>query len=142
MISLRDAVGKPVIRRETAEQDGVVRSFAIDAKQARVTTLVVAAGRSTRLVDWDDIESVGPDAVIVRNSREADDDRIVSGVFDPLDKRVLSDAGNEIGTVSDVAVDDNGSIDSLETDATNVAARRLRGIGSYAVVVTAEPDER
>jgi len=62
--------------------------------------------------------------------------------LDPPDKRVLTDAGNEIRAVSDVAVEDNGSIDSLETDAANGAARRLRGIGSYAVVVAAAPDER
>jgi sporulation protein YlmC with PRC-barrel domain len=141
--SLRNAVGKPVILRSTAEQAGKIRAFAIDAASLRVTTLVLKAGRSARLVDWQQIESIGPDAIIIRDSREAvaDDDRIVSGALDPLQKRVLSDAGNEIGAISDVTVDDDGSVGSLEIAGSPVAGTRLRGIGSYAVVIAAEPGE-
>jgi uncharacterized protein YrrD len=143
MTSLREAVGKPVIVRETAEQAGEVRAFAVDAPAHRVTTLVVASGRSARLVDWDEIESIGPDAIIVRSTREAaDDDRLASGALHPLDKRVLSDAGNELGAVRDVTVDESGSINAVDAGDASVAGSRLRGIGSYALVVTADPSER
>jgi uncharacterized protein YrrD len=143
MTSLREAVGKPVIVHETAEQAGEVRAFAVDAAAHRVTTLVVASGRSARLVDWDEIESIGPDAIIVRSTREAaDDDRLASGALHPLDKRVLSDAGNELGAVRDVTVDESGSIDAVDAGDASVSGSRLRGIGSYALVVTADPSER
>ncbi len=66
----------------------------------------------------------------------------MSGALDPLQKRVLSDLGNELGTVTDVTVDDDGLVEGIETGEATVAGTRLRGIGSYAVVVEADPSER
>ena len=143
MTLLRDAIGKPVILRETAEQLGTVRYFAIDAADARVTAVVVAAGRNARVIDWDQIENIGPDAVIVEASREpgSDDERAVSGALNPLEKRVLSDRGNELGQASDAAVDDDGAIEYVAVADEHVDGSRLRGLGSYALVVAADPAE-
>ena len=143
MTSLRTATGKPVILRETAEQLGDVRFFAVDAAAHRVVAVVVAKGRSSVVIDWDQIQNVGPDAVIVDSSREptADDERAVSGALSPLEKRVLSDRGNELGTTTDVEIDDGGSIQTLHVADQAVDGTRLRGVGSYAVVVTADPNE-
>lgn len=143
MTSLREAIGKPVILRETAEKIGAVGSFAIDAATQRVTGLVVSAGRTSRVIDWAQIQSIGPDAVIVETSREpaADDERIVSGAANPLEKRVLSDLGNELGKVTDATVDDDGSIENLDVADHQLGGSRLKGVGSYAVVLAADPGE-
>jgi uncharacterized protein YrrD len=143
MISLRDAVGKPTIMRDTAEQLGAVGFFVVDAESRRVSAFGVSVGRAIRLVDWSEIQSIGPDAVIIRGSREvtSDDDRAVSGALSPLGKRALSDRGNELGTVVDVEVDDDGGVESLAIDDDQVEGSRLEGVGSYAVVVAADPSE-
>jgi sporulation protein YlmC with PRC-barrel domain len=50
-----------------------------------------------------------------------------------------STAGDELGTVTDVEFDGgSGSVTRLRLDDHEVAGVRLRGVGSYAVVVTAE----
>jgi uncharacterized protein YrrD len=141
--SLRAAIGKPVIHRETAEQVGDAHFFAVDPADHRVIALVVSQGRKTSVVPWAEIQSIGPDAVIVNESREptADEDRAVSGALDPLDKRVLSDRGNEIGQASDAEVDDAGSIQNLHVAGGLIDGTRLRGVGSYAVVIEADPGE-
>jgi uncharacterized protein YrrD len=143
MTSLHDAIGKPAILRETAEQLGSASFFAVDAADRRVTVLALGSGRSTRLVDWSDIQSIGPDAIIVNTSREAtaEDDRAVSGAANPLGKRALSDLGNELGSVNDVEVDDDGVVQSIAIADARVEGVRLEGVGSYAVVVAADPSE-
>jgi len=141
--SLRDAIGKPVILRDTAEQLGAVQLFVVDAATRKVTAAAVSQGRSTDLVEWSQIESIGPDALIVDGSRETtkEDDRAVRGARHPLEKRVLSDRGNELGSVVDVEVDDSGTVQTVVIGDQHVDGARLVGVGSYAVVVTADPSE-
>lgn len=56
-----------------------------------------------------------------------------------MGNRVLSTAGDELGTVTDVEFDGgSGSVTRLLLVENEIAGVRLRGIGSYAVVVTAE----
>jgi sporulation protein YlmC with PRC-barrel domain len=143
MTSLRNAIGKPAILRDTAEQLGAVSSFVVDADARTVTDIAVSAGRTTRLVEWVQVESIGPDAVIVDGSREAtgDDDRALSGAAHPLEKRALSDRGNELGTVTDVEIDDTGAVRTVLVGDQRVDGARLEGVGSYAVVVAADPSE-
>jgi sporulation protein YlmC with PRC-barrel domain len=143
MTGLREAMGKPVILRETAEQIGHVRFFAVDGMTRRVTAVVVASGRSNQVVEWAQIENVGPDAVIVNDSHEpsTEDDRTTSGALNPIDKRVLTDLGNELAPVTDLEVDDDGVVRQVVIGDKPIDGTRLRGIGSYAVVVEADPAE-
>src|SRR3954447_1917639 len=143
MTSLRHAVGKPAIVRETAEQLGAIQHFVVDADARRVRALAVSAGRGTQLVDWSQVESIGPDAVIVDGSHEptGDDDRAVSGALHPLEKRVLSDRGNQIGTLDDVEIDGEGRVQSMVVGDQHVDGVRLEGVGSYAVVIAADASE-
>ena len=143
MISIRDAVGKPVIHHETAEQVGQVRSIALDPTGRSAVAVVTTEGRSSRVVEWPDVHSIGPDAVIIDRVRDVrpDEDRLVSGAQDPLKKRVLSDRGNEHGSVNDVIVDESGLVQSIDVDGVSVDGTRLRGIGSYALVIEADAAE-
>ena len=111
--------------------------------------IVVRGSRAEELVDWDDITGFGPDAVLVRTSsalREptSDADKAdAAGRRDPLGKRLLNDQGNGAGEVHDAAFDeDTGILRSLTGDGVDVDASRIRGIGSYAVVVEASDEAR
>ena len=143
MISLREAMGKPVIDRDTAEKAGDVRGFAIDAGRHCVTALLVTEGRSTSVVEWPQIQGIGPDAVIVTSVREptTDEERLMSGALNPINKRVLSDLGNDLGEATDAEVDEHGVIQSLDVAGSQVSGQRVRAVGSYAVVVAADPSE-
>jgi sporulation protein YlmC with PRC-barrel domain len=141
--SLLGAVGKPVIDRDSAEQIGEVRFFAVDAPNRQVTGVAVVNGRRTSIVDWSAVQSVGPDAVIVGAAREStgDDERLTSGAAHPLGKRVLSDLGNELGQTTDAEIDDDGVIQVVNVGDDRIDGSRLRGVGSYAVVIAADPSE-
>jgi uncharacterized protein YrrD len=143
MTSLRETVGRPAILRDTAEQVGEIKAFALEAQTRRVVALVLSAGRNARVVDWGQVRSIGPDAVIVDGSREPrdEDERAVAGATHPLDKRLLSDHGNELGQVEDATVDDDGTVLDLRAGDAVLSGDRLRGVGSYAVVVAAAPGE-
>jgi sporulation protein YlmC with PRC-barrel domain len=56
-----------------------------------------------------------------------------------IGKRLLTDAGAEIATVTDVDFDPaNGAVVSLITASGPVYGRRLIGCGSYAVIIKDE----
>ena len=54
-----------------------------------------------------------------------------------MGKRLLTDDGTEIGTVDDIDFDPTGgAVKAVVTRGGPVAGDRLRGCGSYAVIVT------
>jgi uncharacterized protein YrrD len=149
VIGLRDAVGRPVLSRASAEQLGEVRHFVIDAAEHRIARVVVRNGRNDSLVDWDAITGFGPDAVLVEDARTlrapgSDDDKAdAAGRRDPLGKVLLNDQGNSAGRVSDVEFDEStGVLQSVSAEQTTVDAARIRGAGSFAVVVEASDEAR
>src|SRR4051794_3692539 len=120
MISCKEALGRPVLSRSSAEQLGELRHFVVDPREARVSQLVVRGGRTEQLVSWDDVTGFGPDAVMVSTSsalREpvSDDDKAdAAGRRDPLGKRLLNDQGNGAGAVQDAELDEEtGTLRSL-----------------------------
>jgi sporulation protein YlmC with PRC-barrel domain len=135
-VGLRETMGKPAIDRGSAERLGELRHTVVDASSRAVVDLVVGHGRKVAFVDWAQA-SLGPDALIVQSSRSPTDDesRDVDGARDPLDKRVLSDQGIEIGVVVDVTIDDDGRVREITTTEGSITGDRLLGVGSYAVVV-------
>lgn len=144
MTRVADVDGKPVLSRDSAEELGRVTGVAIALDPPRVTSLVVKSGRKTGVIAREQVTSFGPDAVVV-GSDDAwhepstdDDERAAAGRTVPVAKRVLTDAGNEIGTVSDAEFDPaDGTVVALFAQDGPIAAQRLRGLGSYALVVGA-----
>ena len=54
-------------------------------------------------------------------------------------KRVLDEIGDELGTVDDFELDpETGVLQSVRVDDVELAAERLLGIGSFAVVLRSE----
>lgn len=147
MTRFADVDGKPVLSRDSAEELGRVTGVAIALDPPRVTSLVVKSGRKTGVVPRERVTSFGPDAVVVgsddawREPSTDDDERAAGGRSVPVGTRVLTDAGNELGTVSDGEFDPgNDTVVAVFAQDRPIDAPRLRGLGSYALVVRADAD--
>ena len=141
---LKELTGARVMSKASAQKMGKVEGVVTDVPPRRVVALQV--GRD-QLVDWGDVSGVGADTVVVesedsvRHAADAREERAMAGDFDWRGKRVLSDHGNELGTVTEVELDEvSGAIEAVETTEGRVAADRLRSVGTYCVVVRHDPE--
>jgi uncharacterized protein YrrD len=121
-----------------------VRGLVVDAGNHRVVDVVIRHGRTDELVHWEDLSSFGPDAVMVSSSSalrapQSEEEKADSaGRRDPLGKQLLNDQGNGAGKVREATFDEEtGVLQTITGDTAEVDAARIRGIGSYAVVVEA-----
>ena len=142
MKRLSDVVGMRVMSKATAEQAGRVERALVSTHERRIVGFQVGKGL---VVDWAALSGVGDDAVVVEAEgrvRRAQGDRelkALRGRYDLVGKRVLSDRGDEIGTVVDVEFDEaTGRLEAVETSAGMVAGERVLGLGSYCLVVRRE----
>lgn len=128
--------GLPVRGPDEEAEVGVLRSLTVDAASARVTHLRVRAGTFGRLVlPWPALRSFGPDGVVVGS---LDSPGRVPAHHEILDRRILTDAGEQRGTVLDVAfAEDTGRVEAVFTTLGEIPPRRLLGLGDYALVVLA-----
>ncbi len=147
--SFRQAAGRKVVSRASAEELGRIDQLVLDAPARRVRALLVGRGRKARLVDWDDVSGFGPDAVMVADDaavREPADEweRVAAdGKLAVVGARALSERGNELGRVDDVTFDPGtGVVDAIVVGGRAVPATALLGSGSYAVVFAAAEDDR
>ncbi len=144
MIGLRAALGRPVVARDTAETVGDVQGAVVDVPSRRIVALQVGKGRKARVAEWASISGVGPDAVVVQSEsvlRDPAGDRetaFVRGGLPLLGAKVLTDRGDEAGSLDDVEFDeDSGRLVALVTGDRRFPAADLHAIGGYAVVVAA-----
>lgn len=138
-----EAKGRGVMSTDTASTAGTIDGFIVDAPAARILALRLKKtfGRGDTL-HWEDLTAFGTDTVTITSTevvtsargRAADMDTKAAEL---VGKRVLTDAGNENGTVTDVDFNpDNGAVISLITSHGTIYGSRLIGCGSYAVIVT------
>jgi uncharacterized protein YrrD len=142
MTSLREAIGRSVVARDTAETVGAIHGAVVDAAAGRIVALQVGKGHKGRLADWGALTGVGPDAVVVeseaglRPPAGEHEEAVVKGDVPLLGGRVLTERGDELGSLDDVEFDEStGALVALVSGPTSVPAARLRSIGGYAVVV-------
>ncbi|MGH3984462.1 MAG: PRC-barrel domain-containing protein [Gammaproteobacteria bacterium] len=135
---------RDVVDTATATRIARVDGFVVLPGPARVALLRLGkvSGAGT-LLAWDDVQGFGPDAVtvatdaVIRPARDALEQRAEDNDLEILGKRVLTDRGMELGTVTDVDFDpDTGSITTLITKTETIAGERLIGLGGYAAVVS------
>jgi uncharacterized protein YrrD len=146
MTGLRSALGHPVVAKANAEQLGKTEGVAVDPLSSTIVAVHVGGSKgSARFVSWEQISSFGTDAVmvedagVVRDTSGPFEQRVADGSGDLLAKRVLTDGGDELGTVDDVDFDPaDGRLESLHIGSDTIAAERLIGIGTYAVVVRSD----
>ena len=139
---LAEAMGRSVVARDSAETIGAVHGAVVDVASRRIVALQVGKGNKARLADWTSLTGVGPDAAVI--DREASlrapsgdrEERVVKGDIALLGGLVLSDRGDALGSLRDVEFDEStGEVITLVCEDTEIAASRLRSVGSYAVVV-------
>lgn len=135
---------RDVVDTATATRIARVDGFVVLPGPARVALLRLGkvSGAGT-LLAWDDVQGFGPDAVtvatdaVIRPARDALEQRAEDNDLEILGKRVLTERGMELGTVTDVDFDpDTGSITTLITKTETIAGERLIGLGGYAAVVS------
>lgn len=140
-----EARKRAVVNTATATRVARVDSFVVLPGPARVALLRLGkvSGAGT-LLSWDDVQGFGPDAVtvasdaVIRPARDGLEQRAENNDLEILGKRVLSEHGTELGTITDVDFDpETGTVTSLITKTDTIAGQRLIGLGGYAAVVSA-----
>jgi uncharacterized protein YrrD len=147
--SFREAHGRKVVSRATAEALGELRHMVLDPSRRRVAAVVVSKGKKHAfVVDWEHVSGFGPDAVMVESEdtlRPPTDDHeqaAADGKLELVGKRALSETGNEHGPITDVEFDpDSGTIGSVLIGEERIPATDLLGVGSYAAVLAGSRDD-
>ncbi|WP_406164520.1 PRC-barrel domain-containing protein [Streptomyces sp. NBC_00996] len=139
---LSELSGLTVMSKADATAIGTVDGIVIDPAASRVAALRLAktSGAGSYLA-WPDIHAVGPDAVMAPGRgalRDADEELapLTAASRDLPGKRVLTDHGEEAGTLQDIDFDPRtGGVSALLTAGGSIPGTHLIGVGSYAVVV-------
>ncbi len=135
---------RPVLDTSTALTLGKVDGLVLDPATRTVVAVTVKRKGDADTLLWGALQSFGPDAVTVGSEQaltEADEHvvELRTKRHAAVGKRVLTDAGDEAGTLQDVEFDPaSGAVTALLTSAGEVAGDRLLGIGAWAVVVRAD----
>ncbi|GAA0646068.1 hypothetical protein GCM10009535_24590 [Streptomyces thermocarboxydovorans] len=109
--------------------------------------LIRRALRGETVTPWRDVIAVTEDRVVVRTDtgEEAGTGETERGTRqrDLLGCRVLTETGEERGTVLDAALDPvTGRIETIRTSLAELRADRMLGLGEYALVVRAARADR
>lgn len=134
--------GRKVVSTATADRVGKVNGFVLDPATRQVVALELKKTDSGSLVRWSDLVAVGTDAVTVADAAAVvDPDETLEALSGKrgavLKKLVLDVDGRALGKVTDLDLDpETGTVRELVLDERTVTGDRLRGVGSYAVVVT------
>lgn len=140
-----DAKGHKVVDKSTATTVGQVRGFLVNPRSRSVAALRLKKTDRGNVLRWSDLTAFGIDAITIGDSAaitELDDglEAFRGKRRRLLKKRVLTTGGDELGEVADVEFDpDTGTLTTILLQDGEVAADRLVGIGSYAVVVQEQP---
>lgn len=137
-----DVIGLKVVATDTAVTVAKVADLVVDARSRSVIglTLSKVQGQGTAL-PWGNLKAIGTDAVTVSSADAiVEPDERLATLGDKkhsmMNKRVLSTAGVEIGTLKDVDFDpSDGHLVGLILDTQAVDASYLLGCGSWAVVL-------
>lgn len=141
------ASGRKVVSRASAEELGKLAHIVVDVQRQQVASLVVGKGRKALLVAWENVSGFGPDAVMLADEsalyepRDDDERAAADGKLDLVGKRALSDMGNDLGTVSDIAFEPaTGALETVVIGGREEPAASLLGAGSFAAIVRAHAD--
>ncbi|MGQ0776005.1 MAG: PRC-barrel domain-containing protein [Pseudonocardiales bacterium] len=133
-----------VVNTASATRVARVDGFVVRPGPARVALLRLGkvSGAGT-LLAWEDLQGFGPDAVtvaddaVLRPARDGLEQRAEDKELEILGKRVLTERGMDVGTVTDVDFDpETGAVTTLITTTEAIAGDRLIGLGGYAAVIS------
>ncbi|HKR51827.1 MAG TPA: PRC-barrel domain-containing protein [Pseudonocardiaceae bacterium] len=135
---------RDVVNTATATRMARIDGFVVLPGPARVALLRLGkvSGAGT-LLAWEDVQGFGPDAVtvatdaVIRPAHDVLEQRAEDNDLEILGKRVLTEQGTELGTITDVDFDPStGAVTTLITKTETIAGDRLIGLGGYAAVVS------
>ncbi|MFC7985417.1 PRC-barrel domain-containing protein [Streptomyces sp. NPDC057336] len=135
MMLFTEVRGLPVTVPDRAGPLGTVTCLTVDVASGAVSHVRLRGGRfrGETVLPWDAVRAIGPEGV---RAGSADAVGTAPPCHDLLDRRVLTEAGTEQGTVLDVAFDTGtGRLLALFTTRGEVPADRLLGLGDHAAVV-------
>lgn len=143
-----EAKGHKIVDSSTADTIGRVRSLMVDPSSRSVAAVRLKKKTDRgNVLRWSNLTAFGLDAVTIADVTAISE---LGPELEPLrgkrrrllKKRVLTTGGDELGDVGDVEFDPGtGRLTTLLLrDGGDVAADRLVGVGTYAVVVRAERD--
>lgn len=145
--SFRQVNGRKVVSRGSAGDLGAVSHLLVDAGGRRIATVVIGRGKRARLVEWAQLSSFGPDAIMVADEvslRPPADGRERAGADGKLEmvgKRALTERGNDLGTIDDVTFDaGTGTLEMLQIGDREIPSGALLSSGPYAVVLDASAE--
>lgn len=137
-----EAVGHTVFSTSSATTIGKVHALVVDPGTRAVVALRLKKTRGDHdLLLWSALTAFGRDVVTVHDedaltAAEGDVAALLGKDHDLSRKRVLTEGGDDVGTVDDVEFDPgSGEVTMLLTNVDDIAGARLLGVGSYAVVV-------
>jgi uncharacterized protein YrrD len=117
----REIVGKPIVSAATGQKLGAVADLLLDESCHSVVGLVVRDGwmAAERVLPYDDVQTIGPDAVIARSAGELIDRRRWRERAVPAarasrftGRRVVTEGGRILGIVSELLIDERtGRVD-------------------------------
>lgn len=144
MTRFSEVAKRPVMSTDAARTVGVVTGFVIDPDSKRVIALrLTKTSASGDTLHWEDLTAFGPDAITVPSdavivAARGPAAELRGNDADVMGKRLLTDAGTELGTVVDIDFDpETGAVQYLISADDRIAGSRLLGCGSYAVIVRA-----
>lgn len=141
---LSQITGLPVMDTAEAHRIGKVDGLVLAAQPPRVLALrLKKTGRSGSYITWENVQAVGHDAVMARTDalQDADGDLAAPAAVckDLVGRRVLTARGEEAGTLQDLDIDTGtGAVLTVHSADDQHPGAALTGVGSYALVVTAE----
>lgn len=137
-----EAKNRKVISTAGAETVGRIKDLIVDPRTRQIAALALRKTPGDGdILPWNDMTAFGHDAITVQSPErivKAEGDLAILSDKDHrvLGKRVLTDRGEEIGSVSDLEFDpESGALRALLIGKDEVSGERLHGIGSYAVIV-------
>ncbi len=133
MITLHQLIGQPAVSLATAEKTGTVKGVVVDRNH------IVAIDIGDKTVDARGVATFDGDAFTYDPDHLPPDGGGRNAV-NPIGRRVLTVTGEPLGTIEDLHVASDGTIERLLIDGDRtIEGTRLQTIGSYAAIVdTAE----
>lgn len=116
IIKRSDLIGRLVLDRQTVEQLGHIEEIAVDLKSNQVlgfTTKsgILPVGGKKRAFSWQQIDTIGVDAVLVNKSADEDEFLLPENADCSMGHEVWTDAGKKVGVLVDYLIkNDTGKV--------------------------------
>ncbi|MBS0017575.1 MAG: PRC-barrel domain-containing protein [Arthrospira sp. SH-MAG29] len=114
IIKRSDLIGRLVLDRQTVEKLGDIEEIAVDLNSNQVigfTTKSGMLGGTKREFSWQQIDTIGVDAVLVNKSTDEDEFLLPDNADSSMGHEVWTDAGKKVGVLVDYLIkNDTGTV--------------------------------